>query len=131
MGPALSRRRECVLGCLGECADGSVPLDPCPARSRSGGAFLGPDGCARGRGGRFHINLHLAVLADHPFPRTEISCRTPRTNAKVGDCRGSAEITREGVMQQALGHLGKPIVAFAMAMLFAGAALAAGVVQSM
>src|SRR5436853_1108137 len=34
-------------------------------------------------------------------------------------------------MQQALGYLGKSVVAFAMAMLFAGGALAAGVVQSM
>jgi hypothetical protein len=34
-------------------------------------------------------------------------------------------------MQQALGHLGKSVVAFALAMLFAGGALAAGVVQSM
>jgi len=34
-------------------------------------------------------------------------------------------------MQQALGYLGKSVVAFAMAMLFAGGAPAAGVVQSM
>src|SRR3989475_5343563 len=105
MGAALSQRG--ILRSLGERPDGSVPLDSCPARSRSGGAFLGPDGCARSRGGRFHINLRLAVLADHPFPRTEISCRTPRTNAKVGDCRGSAEITREGACSRPWGTLGK------------------------
>src|SRR5438034_8801848 len=118
MRAALSRG-EHALGRLGECPDGSVPLDSCPARSRPRGAFLGPDGCARGRGGRFHINLRLAVLADHPFPRTEISCRTPRTNAKVGYRRrcfrigGSGEQEYEG--GSVMKNLGNSVVAFAMA----------------